>query len=133
MTIQILGDGASAQTLRSYLMSLGYEVSGSGTYTIRVEEGSGGNLILEGVRGAFADEVLHAVAELTGSRVEWRRAVTHGNDRELRVIANGRDDDALERGVLRAVLKLTGHGSRQAKRPSAKVESWIRRILRKET
>ena len=128
MTIQILGDGASARTLRSYLMSLGYQVSGIGTYTIRVEEGSGGNLILEGVRGTLAEEVLHAVAELTGSPVEWRRAVAHGNDRELRVIANGADDDALERGVLRALLKLTGHGGRQANRPT-----WIRRILRKET
>lgn len=127
MTIQVLGDGASARTLRSYLMSLGYEVSGSGTYTIRVEESSGGNLILEGVRGAFAEEVLHAVAELTGSPVEWRR-VAQGSDCELLVIANGVDDDALERGVLRALLKLTGHGGRQANRPS-----WIRRILRKKT
>jgi hypothetical protein len=50
-----------------------------------------------------------------------------GSDREVCVVTNGTCDDAVERGVLRAVLKLTGHGS--AKTPGA---GWIRTLLRKK-
>lgn len=120
MRIQITGDGSAANTLRRYLASLGYTLTGiAPAYTIRVEQGGQSNVVLEGVRGPLAEETQHAVAELAGAPIEWR-SVKSGNDRQLKVWTNGVSDDAVERGVLRAVLRITGHGQ----------QSGWRRLLR---
>ena len=111
MKIQVIGDGEAARSLRAYVASVGYQVAERGAeYIVRMEEGSQTNVVLEGVRGALAEEAQHAVAELAGAPVEWRRAAA-GSERELRVTSNGCDDDAVGRGVLRALLRVTGHGA----------------------
>ena len=113
MRIQVIGSGASARTLRQYLKSAGYQaVESGGAYTVRMEEGEQANIVLEGVRGALAEETQRAVAELAGAPVEWRPAAA-GSERELRVIAGTGNRDAAERGVLRALLRVTGHGTKK--------------------
>ena len=114
MRIRVIGDGASAATLRRYLESSGYQVAERGAfYTLRMDESAeAANIVLEGVRGALAEEAQHAVAELAGAPVEWRRAAA-GSERELRVTAAPAHADAVERGVLRALLRVTGHGEKK--------------------
>lgn len=111
MRIQIIGDHAAAGALRAHLASLGYQVTERGAqYVVRIQEGSQSSVVLEGVWGALAEQAQHAVAELAGAPVEWRRA-TPGSERELLVVTNGTAGDAVERGILRALLRVTGHGA----------------------
>ena len=122
MRIQVTGEGASARVLREYLASLGYQlVDRAAAYVVRVEEGGDGNIVLEGAVGALAHEARLAVEELAGARVEWR-ASSQGSGRELRVVGTAGAADAVERGVLRALLRVTGHGERK---------SWMDRIRRR--
>jgi hypothetical protein len=117
--IQVIGDGASARALRGYLASLGYELADRrAEYTVRIEPGD--RVTIEGLRGALAAEALHAVSELAGAPVEWRRAAA-GSDRELRVTVGAEGADAVERGVLRALLRVTRHGQART--------GWISRFL----
>jgi hypothetical protein len=110
MNLQISGESAAARALSTYLQSLGYSLDGPPRFTLRIEESTERNIALIGVRGAFADEALHAIAELSRTPIEWRRS-SNGGENELLVQANSVDHDAVERGLLRALLKITGHGS----------------------
>ena len=93
-SVQVVGDGLTAETLRGYLRQLGYRVAETGSaYVVRVEEGSRDRIALEGVRGPFAEEALHAIAELSGAVVEWRTAGA-GSERELRVVVSDATSDA---------------------------------------
>ena len=109
--------------IKTYLSSLGYSLDGHLRFTVRIDESAAKNIALEGVRGAFAEEALHAIAELTQTPVEWRKSMT-GGETELFVQSKSVDHDAVERGLLRALLKITGHGNAQRSQPN-----W-RRFLR---
>ena len=127
MRIQIIGESAPARTLRGYLTSLGYTIASTGAaYTVVLEEGTQANVLMEGVRGPLAEEAQHAVAELTQSPVEWRKAA-QGSERQVRVTSNGGDNDAVERGILRALLRLTQHGGPTG----GGLNGWVNRILGK--
>jgi hypothetical protein len=122
MNIQITGESPAARTLETYLSSLGYSpaslgysLGGSGL-RISIEAGAPGVISLEGLRGKLADEALHSIAELTQTPVQWRKSMTAGES-ELLIRANQVDHDPVARGVLRALLKITGHGSPGASRP----------------
>ena len=113
MRIQVAGDGASARVLREYLASLGYQLVERGAdYAVRLEEGHDSTIVLEGSPGALAEEAKRAIEELAASQVEWR-PLSHGSGEQLRVVATG-GCDAVERGVLRALLRVTGHGERKS-------------------
>ena len=124
-SVQVVGDGLTAETLRGYLRQLGYRVAETGSaYVVRVEEGSRESIALEGVRGPFAEEALHAIAELSRAAVEWRTAGA-GSERELRIVVSDATSDAGARGLLRALLRVTGHGER-------KPSGWMSKILGRE-
>ena len=89
-----------------------------------VIEGSG--VMIEGVRGPLAEEAMHSIAELTATPIEWKKSA-YGSDLELHVIYRAPDADAVERGLFRAVLKVTGHG-----RPEASKTGW-RKFLRRNS
>ena len=108
MRIHIGGDSAAARTLRGYIESQGYTLSETApAYALHIEEGVQANVVLKGVRGALADEAQHAIAELAGVPVEWQRADA-GSERELHIVTGSASADAVERGLLRAILRLTG-------------------------
>ena len=114
MNIQVTGNHPAVPTLSRYLTSLGYQVQGdvssAPTYTVRIEVGPQTNIVLQGLRGAFAEETLHAVADLTRSPVEWRKA-PDGSEFVIDIVAAAAQAEAIERGVLRALLMITGHGA----------------------
>jgi len=126
--IDVIGESATAETLRGYLAALGYKLSRqSPAYRVGIEESTQPNIVLEGVRGPLADEAQHAVAELTATPIEWRKAGA-GSENELRVVTNATDHDAVERGLLRALLRVTRHGSHG---PATEAAYWVRRFLRR--
>jgi hypothetical protein len=114
--IHVVGESTAAETLRGYLTSLGYKLAAPGyklsagraACTIRIEAGAQGKVVIEGVPGELSEQARRAVAELTATQVEWREAAIAGS--ELRVAVHGSDTDAVERGLLRALLRVTGHG-----------------------
>ena len=114
MRIQVSGESGSARALGGYLLKSGYHVTESRpAYTVTVEEGkSAGNIVVEGNGGELAAEAQKAIAELTATPIEMRRS--GGSDRVIRVVTTGREEDsyAIERGLLRAVLRVTGNGKK---------------------
>jgi hypothetical protein len=126
--IDVIGENATAETLRGYLAGLGYRLSRqSPTYRVRIDESTQPNIVLEGVRGSLAGEAQHAIAELTAAPIEWRKA-SAGSENELHVVTNAAGHDAVERGLLRALLRLTRHGSRG---PATEAAYWVRRFFRR--
>jgi hypothetical protein len=124
--IDVIGECATAETLRGYLAALGYGLSHqSPAYRVRLEEGTGPAIILEGVRGLLANEAQHAMAELTAAPIEWRKA-SAGSENELHVVTNASGHDAVERGLLRALLRVTRHGSRG---PATEAAYWVRKFF----
>ena len=110
--VQVTGNSPAAAKLCEYLASLGYELTESGAkYLVQIDAHHPGirQLSVEGIRGGLAEEVQHAIVELCGAAVEWRRA-EGGKEHHIRVIASPVHEDAVARGVLRAILRLTGHG-----------------------
>ena len=114
MRIQVSGDSGAARVLEGYLAKAGNHVTDfRPACTVTVDEGeSAGNIVLEGNGGALAAEAQRAIAELTATPIEMRRAGE--SDRAILVVTTGREDDsyAIERGLLRAVLRVTGHGNK---------------------
>lgn len=113
--VHVTGTSPAAAKLREYLGSLGYTLSeGGARYSIQIDcaESEPGKLVLEGTRGALAEETQHAVAELSGATVEWQRS-TIGNEGHLRLVSGSSQEDAAARGALRAILRLTRHGERR--------------------
>ncbi len=113
MQIQVTGDHPAAQTLKDFLKCLGYEVvedvaNTAAAFAVRIERGIG--LAMEGLRGPLSEEALHAITELAASPLEWRKAVA-GSERAIHIIADRVHTDAIGRGVLRALLRVTGHGT----------------------
>ena len=124
--VHVVGEGPTAETLRGYLRQLGYRLAEQGSaYVVRVEDGSQGAVALEGIRGPLADHALHAIAELAGTAVEWRMAKA-GSERELSVSVPDATSDAAARGLLRALLRVTGHGE-------AEPPSWVGKFFRRES
>jgi len=72
---------------------------------LRIEPGAGTNIVVEGAPGPLAEEARRTIAELAGAAVEWR-PIESGSGRDLRIAARGEVDDAVERGLLRAILRL---------------------------
>jgi hypothetical protein len=114
LRIQVRGEGSAARVLAGYLAKAGYRVNGfRPAYTVTLEEGnSAANIVIEGHGGELAAEAQKAIAELTATPIEMRRAGE--SDRAVRVVTTGReeDSDAIERGLMRAVLRVTGHGKK---------------------
>jgi hypothetical protein len=124
--IDVIGECATAETLRGYLAGLGYSLSQqSPAYRLRIEESMRTNILLEGVRGPLADEAQHAMAELAAAPIEWHKA-SAGSENELHVVTNAAGHDAVERGLLRALLRLTRHGSRG---PATEAARLVRRFF----
>ena len=118
MKIHVTGDHPAASTLRDYLKALGYAVATgaaapSGAFTIRVEVGSAANIVVQGPHGPLMDEALRAIAELASIRVEWFPS----NDDSIRTIQVSAPEihaDAIGRGLLRAVLRISQNGTAQS-------------------
>jgi len=112
MKIRVTGEGASAKALRHHLASLGYRVAGENAdYTVRMEQSEHPGIVLSGMPGKLADNARRLIAELTSGPVAWREM---GSARELHVTASADHADAAERGVLRALLQITGHGVKKS-------------------
>ena len=112
MKIQVAGEGASAKALRHHLASLGYRVvDENADYTVRMEPSEHPGIVLSGMPGELADSARRLVAELAPGPVAWREM---GSARELHVAASADQADAAERGVLRALLQVTGHGVKKS-------------------
>ncbi len=118
MKIHVSGDHPAADTLREYLKALGYAVATgasvpSGAFAIRVEVGSAANIAVQGPRGPLVDEALRAIAELASIRVEW--FPSNGDSiRTIQVSAPEIHADAIGRGLLRAVLRISQNGAAQS-------------------
>ena len=123
--VHVTGTSPAAAKLREYLGSLGFALAESGArYAVRIDEASdAGNIALEGIRGALAEETQHAVAELSGAAVEWRRSI-NGNEGSVRMAVGSPHEDAAARGALRAILRLTRHGE---------PDSWLKRMRGRKT
>ena len=125
MKIHVIGNNAAAKKLGEYLENVGYRVTRFGAaYTIRVEDGAEDRILLEGVESQLAAEAQTAIAELAGVPVRFKKA-DRGSDRELCVFAGGSGTDAVERGVLRALLRITEHGEPQA----SGARGWLKKLL----
>ena len=115
MKIQVVGESTSAQDLRNHLASLGYKVAADNAsaagYVVRMETREDPGIVLSGRPGEFADNALRLVAELAPGSVTWLEA---GSARVLHVAASACHADAAVRGVLRALLRVTGHGGRKS-------------------
>jgi hypothetical protein len=114
MRIAVEGTEFLTDGLKRYLESAGYRVSGYAPfYTITLVQGAGPNIVVDSVDSPFEREIINRIAELTPVRIELARAggvqstdamrieVPFGTTAELL--------DAIERGVLRAVLIRTGN------------------------
>lgn len=111
MRISIEGDTQIAKVLRGYAAAAGLHVTSfNPSYSVIVEEGAGPNIVIDGVNCRFKDAVQDAIAELSDTRIEYHRAGGVQSDRRIRVVSNGaeRDADAIERGLLRALLMVSG-------------------------
>lgn len=107
MRISIEGDSCIAMVLRSYAATAGHHVtSRNPSYTVAVEDGAGPNIIIDGINCRLKDAVQDAIAELTDTPIEYQRAGGVQSDRRIRVVGTGNDADAdaIERGLLRALL-----------------------------
>ncbi len=109
MRIEITGESNSARALQAYLRSLEPSLAAGARLRIRIEDSTARNIALEGARGQLGEEALHQIAELTQTPIEWRKSMT-GGQTELIVRANPVDHDAVERGLLRAILRITVPG-----------------------
>lgn len=126
MRIDVVGECATAETLRGYLTALGYRLSPrNAAYRVRIEESIRTSILLVGIRGPLAGEAQHSIAELTTAPIEWRKA-SAGSENELHVVLAASDHDAAERGLLRALLRLTKHGGRG---PATEAACWVRRFF----
>ena len=116
MRISVPGDSDVAKVLRGCLAQAGYLVTAvNPAYTVLVEDGSGPHIVIDGINCRFKDAVQDSIAELTDTRIEYHRAGGVQSDRAIHVVtAPGEDNaDAVERGLLRAILIVTGHGARK--------------------
>jgi len=106
MRVNVIGESAAAKTLRNYLESQGHAISNTRpAYTLRIEPGSSTSIVVEGAPGRLAEEARRTIEELRTEPVEWR-PTDQGSSRELRVVARDDVDDAVERGLLRAILRM---------------------------
>ena len=88
--------------------------SGSGKnadYAIHMEPSEQAGVTLTGGAGELADHARRFVEELATEAVAWQEK---GPPHELRVAVGEGHADAAERGVLRALLQITGHGVRKS-------------------
>jgi hypothetical protein len=115
MKIQVTGDAASAKVLRDYLAMLGYRVADdndkNADYTIHMKVSEHAGITLSGGPGELADTARRLVAELASRPVDWQE---HGSAREIHIAVGAGHADAAERGVLRALLQITGHGTKKS-------------------
>jgi hypothetical protein len=112
MRIQVTGEAASAKVLNDYLSALGYQAGdGDADYAIRMEESEQAGITLTGGAGELADHARRFVEELATAAVAWQEK---GPPHVLRVAVGEGHADAVERGVLRALLQITGHGVRKS-------------------
>jgi hypothetical protein len=125
MKIQVTGEGASAKVLRHHLTSLGYRVADdndkNADYVVHMEPSEQAGIALSGMPGELADNARRLVAELAPGSVAWQET---GSARGLHVAAGAGQADAAERGVLRALLQITGHGVKK---------SWFRKYFSRRT
>jgi hypothetical protein len=111
MRISIEGDTGIAKVLRGYATAAGLHLTNHNpTYSVIVEEGAGPNIVIDGINCRFKEAVQNAVSELSDTRIEYQRAGGVQSDRKIRIVGTGSeaDADAIERGVLRALLIVTG-------------------------
>jgi hypothetical protein len=112
MKIQVTGEAASAKVLSDYLAELGYQVTdGEADYGIHTVAGETAGITLTGGAGELADHARRFVEELAAGAVAWREA---GPAHKLHVAVGDGHMDAAERGVLRALLQVTGHGVKKS-------------------
>ena len=112
MRVSVHGQASAAKVLRGYLEAAGFHVTDfSPSYTVLIEEGTGPNIVLDGVNCPFKDAVQDAIAELTDTRIEYHRAGGVQSDRKIRVVTPPKETDSetVERGLLRALLVVSGH------------------------
>jgi hypothetical protein len=132
MKIQIVGEHPAAALLRGYLKALGYQVSdhaaeGNATYSISAELAAMASIAVQGPPGAFAEEAVRRIAELTSVSVEWFPAGA-GAANAIHIAAPDIHADAIGRGLLRALLLLTRHGAAQDTRFGIISKLWQRLI-----
>ena len=117
MKIHVSGDHPAVGALREYLKALGYAVitgssTPSGTFAIRVEVSSAANIAVQGPHGPLVDEALRAIAVLASVPVEWF-PLNAESTRTIQVSAPEIHTDAIGRGLLRAVLRISQNGTAQ--------------------
>jgi hypothetical protein len=124
MKIQVTGESAPAKALRNHLASLGYRLASEGDrgaeYAVHLEASECEGVTLSGTPGELADRARLMVEELAQGAVNWQET----GARELRVAAGPGLADAAERGVLRALLQVTGHGVEK---------NWVRKYFGRRT
>ena len=111
MKIQVIGDGAAARTLRAHLAILGYRLVERGAEcVVRMESRQQPGVAIGGGSEALRASAMRLTAELAAGPVT---ALETGLPEELHVAADAAHTDAAVRGVLRAVLRWSGHGVKQ--------------------
>jgi hypothetical protein len=118
MKIHVSGDHPAVGALREYLKALGYAVvtgsfAPSGAFAIRVEVSSAANIAVQGPHGPLVDEALRAIAELASVQVEWFPSSGESTC-TIQVSAPEIHADAIGRGLLRAVLRISQNGTAQS-------------------
>lgn len=111
--VQVTGNSPAADKLRGYLTALGYRVVQSGgRVLVEMIRAEVPYIAIEGV-GELADAINSAIAELSGAPVTQRAIEGLPAARVAVPAENAVQEEAAARGVLRAILKLTGHGEPQ--------------------
>lgn len=118
MKIQVVGEGAAADTLRRHLAELGYRVvNKAAAYVIHLAEHEAPGIAVRGAVGAFGEQARECVEELARIPVAWEECPLA---KEVHVAFHADYADAAMRGILRAVLRATGHGKKR---------SWVQKLL----
>ena len=128
VNIQVIGDNTAAVQLRQHLESLGYSLTTvGGSYSVRLSEHEEANVFLRGREGDFAAKIVGMVKELTHVPVHLE-INPDGAEGNTYVHYHPSAATAVELGVLRALLAVTGHGAPPA--PAGKAVGWLKKLFK---
>lgn len=114
MRIFVTGKHPSVKVLERLLEANGYTISDYNPFLkIYLEYTPDHHIIVDGVDSEFERRVINNIAEITPSQILLNRADGIESDQEMRIFVNSDSAacDAVERGVLRAIMQVTRHAS----------------------
>lgn len=129
MRINVHGEIPSCQTLKLYLEFNGYQISATDPFlTVTLDHHEKDSIVIDGRDCEFERLCINRISALTPMQVSLQRHGGVQSDQAIRVVFPNKPEpvDAVERGVLAAVMVITKHDANFS--PTVELEKTMRQL-----